>query len=143
MLYELLYTSEASWELSQKELLELLRQARNKNRQSEITGLLLYHKKEFMQLIEGEKEEILKLWQTIKVDERHFFAKVIYHEPVDNRGFSEWNMAFKNLDGIVPSNLDGFSELFVEGFASDFVTERPSTARNLMNIIKDYFFVSV
>jgi hypothetical protein len=125
--------------MSQEDLLKLLVQARKKNQELDVTGLLLYHNKEFMQLIEGKKEVILELWKTIKVDKRHFYPKVIYQGPVSKRGFSEWNMAFRNIDGITPSKLKGFSVLLMKGFASEFVSERPSTARNLMSIIKNNF----
>jgi hypothetical protein len=139
MYYELLYTSEASWEMNQQELLELLVQARKKNQQLDVTGILLYHQKEFMQLIEGKKEDILQLWKTIRKDKRHFFAKVIYQGPVSERGFSEWSMAFQNIEGLDLSKLNGYSDFLMKGFTSEFVSERPSTARNLLTIIKNNF----
>lgn len=141
MFYELLYTSEASWEMTKEELVELLNQSRDKNRKLDVTGLLLYHKKEFMQLIEGEKEEILKLWETIQKDKRHFMAKAIYQGPIAGRGFSEWSMGFQNIDGVDNETLIGFSDFLRKGFTSDLVSNKPSTARNLMMIIKNYFLV--
>jgi len=82
------------------------------------------------------------LWEKIRIDERHIFAKVIYHGPISERGFSEWSMAFHNIDGIDPSKLNGFSEMLIEGFTSEFVYKKPSTARNLVAIIKDHFLIS-
>ena len=139
MLYELLYSSEASWEMTQKELLELLEQSRTKNKKLGVTGLLLYHNKEFMQLIEGEKSVILELWETIRKDERHFYAKVIYEGPIHERGFSEWSMAFKNIAGLDLDQLTGFSDLLRQGFTAGFGSRPPSTARNLMAMIKNNF----
>ena len=139
MLYELLYSSEASSEMTQDDLLELLEQSRTKNRFLGITGLLLYHNKEFMQLLEGEKSEVLKLWETIKKDERHFMATAIYQGPIPERGFSEWSIAFQNIDGLDIDKLPGFSDLLKQGFTAGFGTEKPSTARNLMAIIKNNF----
>ncbi len=125
--------------MDQEDLLKLLGQARKKNQQLNVTGLLLYHKKEFMQLIEGEKDDILKLWKSIRADKRHFSATAIYEGPISERGFSEWRMAFQNIDNIDAFRLKGFSDFLSNGFTSDFVFERPSTTRNLMTIIKNNF----
>jgi hypothetical protein len=139
MLYELLYTSEAVNDFNQQQMLELLNQARTNNQRRGVTGLLIYHKKEFMQLIEGEKEEILELWRTIKVDKRHYASKAIYHGAINERGFSDWSIAFQNIDKLDISKLIGFSDILTKGFKNDLVAVNPSTTRNLMLSIKNNY----
>lgn len=54
-MFELLYTSIAPQGLSEQELLELLTKARIKNKQLGISGMMIYHQREVMQILEGEK----------------------------------------------------------------------------------------
>lgn len=94
MLYELLYTSCADREFNQQDLLNLLQQAREHNHQTGITGLLVYHQREFMQLLEGEESVVRGLWQRIFHDPRHRSPQIMHEEPIDQRSFPEWSMAF-------------------------------------------------
>lgn len=98
MLFELLYTSIAPAGLSDTELLSILEKARAKNQALDITGMLVYHNREIMQILEGEELKVRGLFQTIFQDERHTSVEVFYQGNIDHRAFSEWSMAFKLLD---------------------------------------------
>ena len=140
MLYELLYTSAAVRAMDPKALLTLLEQARTKNARLHVTGLLIYHNREFMQLIEGEKDAILSLWQTIQFDDRHRSARIIYEGSIDERGFAGWTMGFRNLSEVNAENLEGFSDFLDTGFTSEVVGEDPSIARDLLETIRGLLF---
>ena len=67
-LHEIIYVSLATHEMKQAELLALLDQARVHNEAHGITGLLMYHRQEFLQLLEGERDELLRLLKKIYQD---------------------------------------------------------------------------
>ena len=58
MIFELIYYSTASPDLSKNDILNILENSRDFNSKNEITGCLLYHNNEFVQLIEGEEEAV-------------------------------------------------------------------------------------
>ncbi|WP_052184136.1 BLUF domain-containing protein [Psychroserpens sp. Hel_I_66] len=101
--YEVTYRSISNGELSQKEIEALLEKARVMNKEYDITGSLLYHKNVFFQMIEGSKDHILKLYDNIKNDDRHFDVKTLWQGVKKSRNFDKWNMAMltdKNIIGI-------------------------------------------
>lgn len=99
MLYELVYHSTASPTLSELGLVHILRKASHRNPQRGITGCLLYIDREFLQIIEGEKEEVLSLFEGIRKDLRHRNPTVLMQGAIEQRSFPVWSMAFQ-----APSN---------------------------------------
>ena len=82
-----------------KEIQEILEKARKHNAEKGITGQLLYRSGIFMQLLEGDKEEITSLLGRILLDsDRHENIKILLNQPMEERVFPDWSMAFKNLD---------------------------------------------
>lgn len=140
MLYELLYSSVSTRNMQVNELLSLLHQARDKNARLGVTGLQLYRQCEFMQAIEGEEKVIRSLWNTIRFDERHFSARVIYEGLLQKRGFANWSMGFQDFAEVNTANLNGYSSFLEKGFTSETVAENPSTARRLMETVSEFIF---
>ena len=97
-MFELLYTSLSPTGLTDAELVELLESARLKNKELDITGMLIYYDREIMQILEGEEEVVKALYNTISQDVRHTSANVFYQGDIDERAFSDWSMALKVLD---------------------------------------------
>lgn len=88
MRYAIVYVSTASNELEKKEIEKTLSSSKTSNNQNDITGLLLFSEGNFFQIIEGEKNSIIKLFDTIKEDDRHhdiiqIFGKDIHKEAYD------------------------------------------------------------
>ena len=137
MLYELLYTSVAKWEMSSNELIELLEQSRKKNLRLNITGLLVYHNGEFMQILEGEKETVLELYDTITNDERHTSVKMFWEDSLPERGFSKWTMGFVNTENIELSTLKGYSQFLKEGFSSADINRCQTIGKKLILSLRD------
>ncbi len=94
MLYEMLYVSYAPNGMDRDALLALLKVARENNAKHGITGLLAYHQRELMQLIEGERADVEQLFSNIVNDSRHQQVKKLHEGTISARGFSEWRMGF-------------------------------------------------
>lgn len=76
------------------DLLALLFEARSFNHHHGITGMLLSHGQAFMQLLEGEQDEIRALFTRISLDPRHGDIVLEYDAPGDSRLFPQWSMAY-------------------------------------------------
>lgn len=101
MLRRLLYISEA-WMTQdvRKNIDDILKTSRKMNSVKGITGHLMFHKDHFMQMIEGQHDDIERLITNIKLDSRHHNVRVVQDFPVDDREFSTWSMGFANLDNF-------------------------------------------
>lgn len=100
-LYHIIYHSLASGAgMSPEALAELLRQARAYNQAHRLTGLLLYAAatKEFVQVLEGPRDEVELIYQKIARDERHKHAFVLNEETATGRMFPDWRMGFVGTD---------------------------------------------
>jgi hypothetical protein len=94
MPFRLIYSSEATPGLAAAELEEMLKESRIRNRVYGITGVLLFVEGAFLQILEGEKEDVLGLMERIERDPRHRGVKVFYEQEVDERAFASWSMAY-------------------------------------------------
>ncbi len=98
MLYELIYHSTTARNFNVNDIPDILKKARIHNAQNQITGCLIYHDVEFLQLIEGPEEAIKDLYAQIQKDPRHRNVEALAQGPIEDRAFDDWEMAFHNLD---------------------------------------------
>jgi hypothetical protein len=114
---ELVYYSLASENLSSEDVSAMLKNSRKFNSKNNITGCLLYHNSEFLQILEGEKKVVLDLFDVIKKDKRHSNVFVLGEDKKSERIFSDWHMAFHKFDNrsedekYFRDNIVAFSEL--------------------------------
>jgi hypothetical protein len=109
-LYHLIYSSAAARRLSQRELLELLQDARARNEARGLTGMLLYRDGIYLQFLEGRRPDIDELLGRLRKDPRHGDIRILQEGPLSGRMFPDWSMAYKNLAGLRSQNLPGYSE---------------------------------
>ena len=133
-LHNLFYCS-----LAKEDILDILKCSRRNNEKIKITGILVYWKKtnQFLQLLEGEENVILNLYDKICMDNRHSLSRIIYQENILERGFEGWTMAFKSIDEVDTSGIDGFSEFSKLGFTNERTKVSPSIAINLLQSFKN------
>lgn len=137
-LIELAYVSRSSKETSLEQLNQLLTQSRTFNTQNDITGVLLYKDKAFLQVLEGPVALVLSLYQKIEQDSRHTCIKKLYEKPLQDRNFSGWAMMFHDLSNPAKDGIDstknspsGFLPFdYDDNDLYDWV--KPSTARILI-----------
>ncbi len=96
-MYQLLYLSTAVNLMTNDELDSLLSEAKKNNHVNNVTGMLVYHDGCFIQILEGEKNEIKSLFNKISHDPRHKSIYLIDERDIDSRSFETWDMAFKIL----------------------------------------------
>ena len=99
-MYRIMYMSSATRTISDEELEELLRKAKIKNKQRDLTGLLIVKGRTFLQCLEGEKEKVLKVYNRILEDERHENVIELIEEDTETRLFPTWEMGYRNLKSL-------------------------------------------
>ncbi|MBF9141833.1 BLUF domain-containing protein [Hymenobacter properus] len=104
----IVYMSRAVRPLSDQDLQELLMQCRRDNAAHNVTGVLFYSHGNIAQLIEGEKEVLEPLFETISRDGRHSNVIKLVDKPITVRSFSDWSMAFHPLEPSGFEALQGF-----------------------------------
>jgi len=128
----LVYVSSATRLLGEKELLELLEGARRRNHAAGITGMLLYHEGNFMQVIEGPEGAVKVLESRVARDERHHGMITVYRAAVKERSFGDWSMAFRALDRAEAERIEGFQALGDGSFLESRFRERPTLVLQLL-----------
>ncbi len=138
-MHELFYCSFAVREMSETDILDLIETSRKKNAEIGITGILIYWIKtrQFMQILEGDKDAIFKLLEKIKMDKRHTGVSLVYDGEIPERTFANWSMAFHNFESIDKTQLKGFSTFLKKGFTDELIKKDRSTATNLFQIFKE------
>jgi Sensors of blue-light using FAD len=112
-MYHLVYTSHAKIPFSEPELLDLLRQSRDRNKEYNITGILLYVQGKFMQVLEGKKAFVEEIYASILNDPRHTRVTMILEGDSPKRIFKGWSMGFKKLSNDDFVNASGFTDIDV------------------------------
>ena len=76
------------------DLEELLRQARQSNRDRLITGILLFSGYHFVQVLEGGRQVINETFGRIARDDRHDDVQLLCVDEIGERRFGDWSMAY-------------------------------------------------
>ncbi|QFT76369.1 BLUF domain-containing protein [Erythrobacter sp. THAF29] len=91
MLSQYLYISTAP-SLSRDEVESILASSARNNPAKDITGLLLYNGRNFLQLIEGDEAELVELMVRITHDPRHTGISILEQRKIDQRSCPDWSM---------------------------------------------------
>lgn len=135
-LHEIIYVSLASQKMAQAELLALLDQAKVHNEAHGITGLLMYHRQEFLQLLEGERDEVEALYATICRDQRHQQVYSMWEGPVPARSFDRWAMGFVSPDDAALRERPGYDSVLNDGLVG---AGKGSNGKKILLQLRDDF----
>lgn len=110
MLVRLLYASRAGDRLTPAEIDAILARSRAYNPGHGITGVLCYSGELFMQVLEGGRAEVNRLYADIVRDPRHRDVVLLDYAEIPERRFAGWTMGHVNLAKVNPSLLLKYSE---------------------------------
>jgi hypothetical protein len=104
-LYRLIYSSQAIPSLQPQDLKDILESSQKNNPTSGITGLLCYSKPAFLQVLEGEREEVNETYHRIVQDERHHTPCLIECVPIKQRNFEVWSMQAISVNDLATEQV--------------------------------------
>lgn len=110
MLVHCLYASRVAKPVSAAVLDSILDQSRRNNPMLGVTGMLCFTNDVFVQVIEGGRDEVCELFNTIVRDDRHVGVRLLSYEEIPERRFGNWSMGRVNVEDINPALLLKHSE---------------------------------
>jgi len=110
MLVRLLYASRTTGKPAPKVIDAILESSRRHNPEHGITGILCHGGEVFLQVLEGGREAVNKLYNDIVGDGRHTDVVLLHYEEISERRFGGWTMGQVNLAKVNASLLLKYSE---------------------------------
>lgn len=128
MLHQYVYVSTAP-NLGSDELESILDSCRRNNMDRNVTGLLLYNGRNFLQLLEGASTDIVWVMRRVGSDPRHSGVSALEDMPAKERSCPDWTMRHirlvddvskrrEALDAELPDNLDPHLRRIMLNFAA-------------------------
>jgi len=104
-MYHIVYMSVVVGAMDHQDLKNILVQSRANNTRRQITGMLLLSGDNWMQVLEGEQEEVSMMFDIIERDPRHTNVYKLSDGPTAQRSFPDWSM------GFTTTSLENFERL--------------------------------
>jgi hypothetical protein len=111
MLVRLLYASRAAAPLTAPVVDAILARSREHNPKHGITGVLCYSDDLFLQVLEGGRDEVCELYNTIVRDDRHTNVRILCFDEISERRFGTWTMGHVDVARVNPSLLLKYAKL--------------------------------
>ena len=113
MLVRLMYASRATETVRSEVLNAILRKSTHNNPAVGVTGVLCFSGEIFLQVLEGGRSQVSKLYNRIAQDPRHQDVVMLSYEEIDERSFAGWAMGQVNMGRLNPALLLKYSEAAV------------------------------
>lgn len=97
-MHQLVYISTLRSETTLQDLTDILHASMRNNKPEGITGLLVRGGNRFLQALEGPTDAVLRTFERIQKDPRHFGCVVLTSRSVAQRAFGDWSMAFEDCN---------------------------------------------
>ena len=111
MLVRLLYASRAAAPADNATISAILQQSRRHNPPAGITGVLCHNERLFLQVLEGGREQVNRLYARIMADPRHADVTLLHYAEISERRYAGWTMGQTNLDKLNAGTLLRYSAL--------------------------------
>ena len=108
MIYSLAYVSYAADNLTQEQINQVFNFTVNWNIDHKISGFLVHNNRNFVQLLEGDKNEIKDLFSRIAIDKRHKDIFLILEQEMPQRAFDGYKSGFLISDSRLHTELKDY-----------------------------------
>jgi hypothetical protein len=105
-----MYVSRASDAIQAEELERILAQSKQNNPQLGITGVLCSSGRIYLQVLEGGRSAVNKLYNRIAADSRHTEVVLLSYQEIHERRFAGWSMGQVNMARMNPGMVLKYSE---------------------------------
>ena len=110
MLVRLMYASRAAASVDQEELVAILRKSKANNPALGVTGVLCFSEGVFLQVLEGGRSAVNRLYNRIASDSRHSQVELLSYAEIGERRFAGWSMGQVDMGRLNPALLLKYSE---------------------------------
>ena len=95
---QLIYISTARGGIEARDVSQILVASRRNNGKCDVSGLLLFDGRRFLQALEGAESDVDATFERVKGDERHRSLVVLSTKAIEQRQFGDWAMAWPQGD---------------------------------------------
>lgn len=92
--HQIMYISSVTDAMSPAECAAIAQRSAERNAADDVTGLLLFNSRRFLQVLEGPKEAVERIYARIARDGRHGAIVKLREQSVPAREFGAWGMAY-------------------------------------------------
>lgn len=110
MLVRLMYASRAAPAVNQEQLIAILRKSKAHNPMLGVTGVLCFSEGIFLQVLEGGRSAVNRLYNRIASDPCHTDVELLSYEEIGERRFAGWSMGQVDMARLNPALLLKYSE---------------------------------
>jgi hypothetical protein len=111
MLVRLIYASRSTGPITDQVVEDVLAKSRENNPNAGITGVLcVCDSNVFMQLLEGGRDDVNRLYSRVIHDTRHTDVTLLEYSEITERRFTNWRMGRVDLDRINAGIVLKYSE---------------------------------
>lgn len=100
-LIRLTYVSTLQPEISNADIDDLVTRAATFNKSHSITGVLAIDNQRVCQILEGAKQDVERLFISIRNDQRHHTVTEIETRTIEACGFEDWGMVRRDMVDMV------------------------------------------
>ena len=93
-LTRILYASTVTEQFKPNDIEDILSKARKNNEKADITGMLCFSSKYFLQCIESSRTNVNVLYHKILNDKRHSNIVLLDYNEISEREFYDWSMSY-------------------------------------------------
>jgi hypothetical protein len=107
-----MYASRAAGSVDADALATILRQSKENNPRSGVTGVLCFcsNARVFLQVLEGGRGAVSAVYNRIAQDPRHADVVLLSYEEIGERNFASWSMGQVNMSRLNPALVLKYSE---------------------------------
>lgn len=105
MLTRLIYYSQGTDKLDMEGIKQILKKSSSNNANLGITGSLYFNETFFLQILEGGRTEVSKLYTKISQDTRHKNMVIVDVSSISSRSFSDWAMLYLNETNLNKNDI--------------------------------------
>ncbi|MDD3937038.1 BLUF domain-containing protein [Rhodoferax sp.] len=132
-LVQLIYVSDLVGE-NEADIPAIMKSSVRNNSKNGITGMLLYSRGNFLQVLEGEPEAVQATYDRICLDPRHRNTFVLTQEEVTERHFPHWSMGYRQLGPEHAASLPKYAPYFQFGFDTSAIKAKPGVALEMLEL---------
>jgi Sensors of blue-light using FAD len=113
MLVRLMYASRAVDAMRPEALNAIMKKSTSNNPAIGVTGVLCFSGEIFLQVLEGGRNQVSKLYNRIAQDPRHADVVLLSYDEISERSFAGWAMGQVNMSRLNAALLLKYSEAAV------------------------------
>jgi hypothetical protein len=138
MLSQIVYVSSRQAICTDEEIEKILASCKKNNPPLNITGVLLYSKNKFIQLVEGDYKLINELYSKIQKDTRHSQVILLSMGPIKEKSFPSWHMGAKKLNA---GEVDYKTDISAEDklVFNALLDGHEEAGAKILNLLKKFF----